>query len=87
MNIKPRISEAVRKEVVQVANEWRMKMRVEEENNTVVLGFLLLLVAYKLWSNFEMKELQRLYKMVDHHRVAPQLCLRLGFSKVNDGTR
>ncbi|KMT13519.1 hypothetical protein BVRB_4g082990 [Beta vulgaris subsp. vulgaris] len=86
MNIKPCISEAVRKEAAKVANEWRDKMRVEGESDILVLGFLLFLVTYDLWSDFEKKELQRLYKTVGQHRVAPQLCLRLGISKMMNGS-
>ncbi|XP_074320872.1 uncharacterized protein LOC141657509 [Silene latifolia] len=81
MNMNACVSEAVKNEAIWVARRWRHGMVAEGITSIVVLGFLLLLAAYNLGSNYEATELQGFYEMIYHHRLASDIGVRLGLSK------
>ncbi|KMT15735.1 hypothetical protein BVRB_3g057130 [Beta vulgaris subsp. vulgaris] len=78
MELKPEIKKAVREEARTLAGVWSGKMRVERRY-MVVLGFLLLVVVYSLWSDFDKDELRSLCEIVEQHKVVGEVRSRLSF--------
>ncbi|XP_030448135.1 uncharacterized protein LOC115670882 [Syzygium oleosum] len=78
----------VRKAAMKVANEWKAKLSVlpSPENYSEILGFLRLLVAYKLASPFNADEIQNLVNSVTHFREADELRHLQGSSDAQPGS-
>ncbi|KAB1202347.1 FRIGIDA-like protein 5 [Morella rubra] len=68
MKASPVVKPQVREEAMKLAVEWKAKMTVDSDNYLEVLGFLQLLAAYRLGSDFDGGELGRLLCIVDQHR-------------------
>ncbi|XP_074292749.1 uncharacterized protein LOC141619629 [Silene latifolia] len=77
MNVKPEVCKNVRVKAEEMACLWRQKMQESGERRVVVLGFLLLVVGFRLKGEFERDELKRLWEIIDQHRLAPQLRFEL----------
>lgn len=70
---------------MKLAGEWKARMSAVEENSLEVLGFLQLLVAFKLASAFCPDEIQSFLGTVSQHRQAPELRQALGNAKTLSG--
>ncbi|KAL9233269.1 hypothetical protein vseg_008290 [Gypsophila vaccaria] len=77
MNMRPEICCNVKTKAEDIACLWRRKMDENGESRIVVLGFLLLLVVYRLTPQFDRDELKRLWEIVDQHRLASRLRFEL----------
>ncbi|XP_059652604.1 FRIGIDA-like protein 5 [Cornus florida] len=76
MRLSPQITPKVKEEAMQLAVDWKEKMRSETEK----LVFFQMVGAYRLASAFDVDELSLLFGTVVHLRHAPELCQILGFS-------
>ncbi|KAL3849968.1 hypothetical protein ACJIZ3_011850 [Penstemon smallii] len=85
IKMSPKIKPGVREAAIELASEWKSKMRITAENPTGLLGFLLLLAAYSISLCFDRDELQRFLTLVAQQRQTPELCRILGFTKSNAG--
>ncbi|KAL3751167.1 hypothetical protein ACJRO7_012049 [Eucalyptus globulus] len=82
--VKPQVREAAMK----LALEWKVKLNVlpSRENYLEMLGFLQLLLAYKLDSAFDKNEIQNLVNSISQFRKAHELCQLLGSSGAQPGS-
>ncbi|XP_030514812.1 myosin heavy chain, non-muscle-like isoform X2 [Rhodamnia argentea] len=82
--VKPQVREAARK----LAFEWKAKLNVlpSPENYLEIWGFLQLLVAYKLGSDFDANEIQNLVNFVLQLRKGHGLRQLLGSSDAQPGS-
>lgn len=74
--VSPKVSPQVRGEASKLAAEWKAKMKTD--NWLEVLGFLLLLAAYDLSSDYDMKELESFVGIVAQYYDTAELCPTLG---------
>ncbi|XP_050386680.1 uncharacterized protein LOC126802999 [Argentina anserina] len=65
MRVSPKITPQLRGEAKKLAAEWKAKMNIG--NWLEVLGLLLLLAAYDLSSNYDVKELESLVGIIAQH--------------------
>ncbi|KAL2920998.1 FRIGIDA-like protein 1 [Bienertia sinuspersici] len=79
IELKPEIKKPVREEARALARSWIEKVRAERGSYMMVLGFLLLIVVYRVWSDFDKDELRCFCDAVQQHRVAGELRSKLGF--------
>ncbi|KAK9735372.1 hypothetical protein RND81_04G202200 [Saponaria officinalis] len=77
MNMRPEVCRNVSSKAEEMTRLWRQKMEENGESRIVVLGFLLLVAAYRLTPQFEKDELKRLWEIVNQHRLAPRLRFEL----------
>ncbi|PSS10174.1 FRIGIDA-like protein [Actinidia chinensis var. chinensis] len=80
MRVSRHIEPSVKEAAKRLAVDWKGKLKVEGENSLEVLGFLQLVGAYELLSDFDSGEIFKLFDRVAQHREAPELCLALGFA-------
>ena len=83
--VSPLISPLVREEAVKMANELRGVLGHKHKSASNVFGFLYLVAAYGLVSDFEADELLGLLGHANQHRVCPGLCRILGFADKASG--
>ncbi|PRQ32096.1 hypothetical protein RchiOBHm_Chr5g0042571 [Rosa chinensis] len=76
--ISPNVGVEVRERAKKLALEWKGKVSMEGENQFEALGFLHLVAAYGLVSEFNMDELVDHLVVVARYRQATDLCRRLG---------
>lgn len=78
MKLSPDINPQVKEDAALLALHWKAKTRTPFE----ILGFLHLIAAYNLNSNFEPSELEKLFETVSYLPHAPQLCRVIPFSEM-----
>ncbi|XP_063942719.1 FRIGIDA-like protein 5 [Daucus carota subsp. sativus] len=78
MKLSPEIKPEVKEDAMKLALEWKETTRTPLE----ILGFLHLITAYGLNSNFERSELEGFFETVSYLPHAPQLCRLVRFSEV-----
>ncbi|KAK4850353.1 hypothetical protein QYF36_005983 [Acer negundo] len=78
--VSPLIIPQVRDAAMKLAGEWREKMRVVADNPLEVLGFLNLVAAFGLASDFDGNELGKLLDIADPLKQEPELYLALGIT-------
>ena len=83
--VGPPITPQVREDAARLAHEWKAKMGVEVGDSLELLGFLWLLVAYELTSDFDKNEIQKLFKDVIQHIEANELGRALGLTNLGAG--
>ncbi|KAI9185001.1 hypothetical protein LWI28_003260 [Acer negundo] len=76
--VSPLINPQVRDAAMKLAGEWKENMRVVADNPLEVLGFLNLVAAFGLVSDFNGNELGKLLDIADPHKQAPELYHSLG---------
>ncbi|KAK1584354.1 hypothetical protein Q3G72_032251 [Acer saccharum] len=76
--VSPLISPQVQDAAMKLAGEWKENMRVVADNPLEVLGFLNLVAAFGLASDFDGNELGKLLDIADPHKLAPELYHALG---------
>lgn len=81
--VSPKVSPQVSGEATKLAAEWKAKMKTD--NWLEVLGFLLLLAAYDLSSDYDMKELESFVGIVAQYYDAAELCPALGIRVMAPG--
>lgn len=84
--VGPPIRPQVREEAARLAHEWKAKMGVEVGDSLEVLGFLWLLGAYRLTSDFDKNEILKHFENVVQHRQANELARALGLTDSSAGT-
>lgn len=78
--VGPPISPKVREAAARLAQEWKANMGLEVGNSLEILGFLWLLGAYRLTSEFDNSELLKLFENVVQHGQANGLAHTLGLT-------
>ncbi|KAK2637604.1 hypothetical protein Ddye_025399 [Dipteronia dyeriana] len=76
--VSPLINPQVRDTAMKLAGEWKENMRVVADNPLEVLGFLNLVAAFGLATDFDGNELRKLLDIADPHKQAPELYHALG---------
>ncbi|KAK2637715.1 hypothetical protein Ddye_025510 [Dipteronia dyeriana] len=76
--VSPPIIPQVRDAAIKLAGEWKEKMRVLADDPLEVLGFLNLVAAFGLASDFDGNELRKLLDIAYPHKQAPELYHALG---------
>lgn len=79
MRLRPVISQKLRKKAVGVAQQWKGNIKDNGIYDKEILVFLMLVGAYGLTSEFNIKEIESLFKSVSLHKQAPILSPILGF--------
>ncbi|KAL5768375.1 hypothetical protein ACOSP7_014929 [Xanthoceras sorbifolium] len=80
LSLSPQITPQVRDEAMKLAGEWKAKMKATGDNSLEVLGFLHLLAAFGLASDFDGNELHKLLDTVVPHQQGPGLLQGLGIT-------
>ncbi|KAL0005754.1 hypothetical protein SO802_013315 [Lithocarpus litseifolius] len=78
LELSPDIKPQVKQEAMRLANDWRIKMRVDADHSLEVLGFLQLLASYRLASAFDADELVKYLEKVAEDDQMRDLCGVLG---------
>nr|POF20884.1 frigida-like protein 5 [Quercus suber] len=78
LKLSPDIKPQVKQEAMRLANDWRIKMRVDADHSLEVLGFLQLLASYRLASAFDADELVKYLDKVAEDDQMRDLCGVLG---------
>ncbi|KAK4851357.1 hypothetical protein QYF36_014473 [Acer negundo] len=78
--VSPLIIPQVRDAAMKLAGEWKEKMRVVADNPLEVLGFLNLVAAFGLASDFDGNELGKLLDIADPLKQEPELYHALGIT-------
>ncbi|KAF3944674.1 hypothetical protein CMV_028883 [Castanea mollissima] len=78
LELSPDIKPHVKQEAMRLANDWRIKMRVDADHSLEVLGFLQLLASYRLASAFDADELVKYLETVAEDDQMRDLCGVLG---------
>jgi len=78
LELSPDIKPQVKQEAMRLANDWRIKMRVDADHSLEVLGFLQLLASYRLASSFDADELVKYLEKVAEDDHLRDLCGVLG---------
>ncbi|MBA0742311.1 hypothetical protein Gogos_015379, partial [Gossypium gossypioides] len=79
MRLRPVISQKLRKKALGVAQQWKGNIKDNGIYDKEILVFLMLVGAYGLTSEFNIKEIESLFKSVSLHKQAPILSPILGF--------
>ncbi|KAJ8760728.1 hypothetical protein K2173_017821 [Erythroxylum novogranatense] len=79
MMVSPSINPQVKEAATNLAMYWKDKTRLDTNNSSEVLAFLLFLGTYQLVHLFNMDEIIRLAGIILQHNQAPELCVALGF--------
>ncbi|KAF5453917.1 hypothetical protein F2P56_023629, partial [Juglans regia] len=80
MKVRPLIKADVSEEAVKLALEWKANIRFAANSSLEVYGFLLLLGAFGLMSEFDGDEVLKLFDSVKQRKQAPELFRALGFA-------
>ncbi|KAB2058703.1 hypothetical protein ES319_A11G252100v1 [Gossypium barbadense] len=78
MRLRPVISQKLRKKALGVAQQWKGNIKNNGIYDKEILVFLMLVGAYGLTSEFNIKEIESLFKSVSQHKQAPILSPILG---------
>ena len=78
LELSPDIKPQVKQEAMRLANDWRIKMRVDADHSLEVLGFLRFLASYRLASAFDADELVKYLEKVAEDDQMRDLCGVLG---------
>ncbi|KAA8536930.1 hypothetical protein F0562_029408 [Nyssa sinensis] len=81
LRLSPEIKSEVKEAAIELAVDWKAKIRSETENPLEILGFLQLVGTYGLASAFDADELLKLFENIVQVKHAPELCQVLGFSE------
>lgn len=76
---KPNMSNKVKERAKKMALEWKRRVRMKGESPLEALGFLHLVVAYKLENVFDVGELLDFFVLAAKFRQAKALCLAIDF--------
>lgn len=76
--VSPNVGVEVREKAKKLAVEWKGKVNLEVENQFEAMGFLHLVAAFGLVSEFNMDELVDHMVVVARYRQATDLCRTLG---------
>ncbi|KAG8478911.1 hypothetical protein CXB51_028761 [Gossypium anomalum] len=79
MRLRPVISQKLRRKALGVAQQWKGNIKDNGIYDKEILVFLMLVGAYGLTSEFNIKEIESLFKSVSQHKQAPILSPILGF--------
>ncbi|MBA0716191.1 hypothetical protein Golax_015043 [Gossypium laxum] len=79
MRLRTVISQKLRKKALGVAQQWKGNIKDNGIYDKEILVFLMLVGAYGLTSEFNIKEIESLFKSVSLHKQAPILSPILGF--------
>lgn len=70
----------VKEDAIELAVQWKTKLKADTENSLEILGFLQFIATYGLISMFTIDEIVKLLGMVSQHTQALELCRTLGFA-------
>ncbi|XVF56931.1 hypothetical protein PTKIN_Ptkin06aG0160200 [Pterospermum kingtungense] len=79
IRLRPEVSQKLRKKALKVAQQLKGNIRTQGNYDEEVLVFLMLICAYGLSSEFNLKEIKSLFQTVSQHKQAPILGPILGF--------
>ncbi|ONI13593.1 hypothetical protein PRUPE_4G232500 [Prunus persica] len=78
MGVSPDVGFEVRERAKELALAWKGKVSMDGENPFEALGFLHLVAAYGLQSEFKMDELVDHFVIIARYRQAIELCQKIG---------
>ncbi|XP_024640540.1 kinectin [Medicago truncatula] len=85
MIMSPNIKSCVKDEALKLAHELKANIKANTEYSLEVLGFLLILSVYGLFTYFDQDEVLDLFASVAEHKISVELFEKLGFAnKVSD---
>ncbi|PQQ11475.1 hypothetical protein Pyn_34629 [Prunus yedoensis var. nudiflora] len=76
----PQINPHVREEAMELAADWKAKIKVATENWLEILGFLRLVSTYEFTTAYDAKELQTLLAIVVKQDQATEFCQAFGIT-------
>ncbi|CAB4315522.1 unnamed protein product [Prunus armeniaca] len=76
----PQINPHVREEAMELAADWKAKMKVATENWLEILGFLRLVSTYEFTTAYDAKKLQSLLAIVVNQDQATEFCQAFGIT-------
>ncbi|KAI5326537.1 hypothetical protein L3X38_035611 [Prunus dulcis] len=76
----PQINPHVRDEAMELAADWKARMKVATENWLEILGFLRLVSTYEFTTAYDAKELQTLLAIVVKQDQATEFCQAFGIT-------
>lgn len=70
----------VKEDAIELAVQWKTKLKADTENSLEILGFLQFIDTYGLLSMFTIDEIVKLLGMISQHTQALELCQTVGFA-------
>lgn len=85
MAVCPNVGGESKEKAKSLALEWKEKMTMDDENPLESLGFLHLVAAYGLVSEFDMDELLDKFVIIARYRQAVDLCRKISLGEKVEG--
>lgn len=80
MRVSPHIGHDVKKDALELAIQWKAKLRADSGNSSAILGFFQFMATYGLYSSFDGDEMVKLLGMIFQQKQAQELLKSLGFA-------